>query len=252
MRNKLAVVSVLFIAFLFISFWVNGGVAVATNEPQRRSQPAPAPTRHMAYQQVLNPATATAVAAMNPTVTPTPLPTLIPASFAPGGEHEAISSIWFNRLIGFAVLLLCAWLAHLFYQIRMYEIEKKAEIQRHEIDTLTKLKINPRPILSTNISTSNTGEQIVKLNNNQEVPKKLVLEFLKAVFDEEDQRGLAVSKWKTSPGWSQADIENILDHLGEAGITSKRQSGKACEWQTVPEPRTLAHVFRISLYELED
>ena len=250
MKNKLAVVMITMALFLFISFWINGGVSVATNEPHRRSQPVA--TRQIAYQQVLNPATATAVAAINPTATPTPSPTLIPASFAPGGENEAISSIWFSRLIGLMAFFLAAWLAHLFYQIRMYEIEKRAEIQRHEIDALAKLKINPRPILSTSISTSNTGEQVVKLNNGQEVTKLLVLEFLRAIFDENDQRGLAVSKWKASQGWSQADIENILDHLGEANIISKRQTGKACEWLTMPEKRTLAHVFRISPYELED
>jgi hypothetical protein len=264
MRNWIAVAATVFVVYIFISFLVDGGVAVATNEPARGPQNAPpTQTRQMVSQQVLNPATATAVAAMNPTVTPTPSPTLIPHSFAPGGEKEAISSIWFNRLAGFLVLLGTGWFGHLFYQMRMYEIEKaaetaqyemdkKAEMQKQEIEALTRMKINPRPILSTNISSSEgNGEPTITLNNREVVAKKLVVEFLKAVFSDDD-RGLVVSRWKTSPGWQQKDIEAILDHLGEAEIITKRVNGKACEWQTTPERRTLAHVFRLSPYELEE
>lgn len=218
-------------------------------EPTLSPVPTATMTPYPTREQVINPATATALA---PFIPVTPSPTLIPDSFAPGGENEFISSIWFGRLIGLIVLGMIGWLIYIFREIKLYEIEKDLEIKKAEIEAMTKLKINPRPILSTNIITNDQGD-FLQLSNQAKVSKGLVIEFLKAVFNLDDERGLAVSKWKNSPGWTQADIENILDHLGEASMITKRSTGKACEWLTAPDKNVLCrNVFRLSPFELEE
>ena len=178
---------------------------------------------------------------------PTPAPTLIPDSYAPGGEHDAVASLWFGRLMGIAFFAAMIWVISLFRQIKLYQIEKDTEIKKAEIEAMARLKINPRPILSTNIVKN--GERISL--NGIEVDKNLVLEFLKSPFNG-DERGLLVSKWKLSAGWTQADIEAILDHLANASMITKRQSGKSCEWLITPERRALAHIFRLSPFEIEN
>lgn len=215
---------------------------------------APTTTPFPTRQIIMNQATATAVAPTPyPTWTPTPAPTLIPDSYAPGGENDAVFSLWFGRIMAVIVFAVIVWLFYLFYQIKMYEIEKRAEVQKAEIEAMTKLKINPRPILTTNVVHDSSGEKI-KLSNGHEIDKELVIEFVRAQFNtENDERGLAVSKWKNSNGWTQQDIEAILDHLAKAAMITERQSGKSCSWLTVPDKAILCRqVFRISPFELDE
>lgn len=183
-----------------------------------------------------------------PRLTPTPAPTLIPDSYAPGGENDAVASLWFGRLLTIVFVAFFIWIISLFREIKLYQIEKDTEIKKAEIEAMARLKINPRPILSTRIVKD--GERISL--NGLEVDKKLILEFLKSPFNDADERGLVVSKWKNSPGWTQADIETILDHLANASMITKRQNGRSCEWLMTPEKRQLTHIFRLSPFELEE
>lgn len=254
MKNWVATAATVFIVFLFASFLIRNGntdnaaVIPVYAQPEVVATVGPSPSPYPTVQQVLNPATATAIAPLRPTVAPTPAPTLIPDSFAPGGENDAIFSLWFGRIVGVAVLVGSFWIAYLIYQLNMYKIEKDTELKKAEIDAMARMKINPRPILSTTITDGGDG---IKLSNGQTVARELVVEFLKSPFNQ-DERGLAVSRWKTSPGWAQTDIENILDHLGKAGMVTERTSGRACEWLVVPEKGQLARAFRLSPFEIED
>lgn len=262
MKDRLGALIPVFI-LLFIGFvFINKSTQPSITLPIVQVSPSPEPVQQdieistpmptSDRQQVLNPATATAIAPFSPTQTPIPTPTLIPDSFAPGGENDAILSLWFTRTVGFVFLCGLFWVAYLIYQIKIYEIEIKARIEAMQIQSLTKLKVNPRPILSTNIIKSDDGDKI-KLSTGYVIDKKRVIEFLNATFDDSDERGLAVSRWKGQPDWQQADIENILDHLSEASMVSKRQTGKACEWLVAPEKNLLCRqVFRLSPYELEE
>ena len=254
--EKLVKASPIIIVLLFAFFLMNKDnsekpipAAYAQTIPDT---PVPTSTPVATKEMVLNSTTATAIAPYYPTITPTPEPTLIPDSFAPGGENDAIFSLWFGRIIGLIVLCGLAWVAYLIYSLNMYKVEMETELKKAEIEAMTKLKINPRPILSTNvIKNDETGDRI-KLSNGQEVAKNLIIEFLKSVFDDSDEKGLAVSRWKSN-GWTQVDIEAVLDHLAEASMITKRQTGRACEWLVVPDRGILCRqVFRISPYELED
>lgn len=257
MKNKLAmampIIIVLFVAFFLIEKGSRPTrVAVMPVYAQVETPTittTPAPT----VQQVLNPATATAIAPFYPTITPTPAPTLIPDSFAPGGENDAIFSLWFNRIVGLIVLFGLIWIAYLVFALNKYKIEKETELKKAEIESLTKLKINPRPILSTNVVKDEESGDRIKLSNGQEVSKNLIIDFLRSVFDDSDERGLSITRWRNSPGWSQADIESILDHLADASMVTKRQAGRSCDWLVVPDKGLLCRqVFRVSPYELED
>lgn len=251
MKNKLAmatpIIIVLFIAFFLVEKGSRSTRVAVMPVYAQVEIPTITTTAAPTVQQVLNPATATAIAPFHPTITPTPAPTLIPDSFAPGGEKDAIFSMWFGRIVGLVVLIGLFWVTYLLYQLNMFKVEKDAELKKAEIEAMARLKINPRPILSTTIT--DDGEKI-KLHNGQSVSRELVVEFLKSPFNQ-DERGLIVSRWKTSPGWTQIDIESILDHLAQANMVTERTSGRACEWIIVPEKGQLARAFRLSPFEIE-
>ncbi len=196
---------------------------------------------------VMNAATATAIAPTpRPTLIPAPEPTLIPNSYAPGGEMEATSSIWFTRGFIIAGAIFVVWVVFMFREIKLYEIETKHIEKLAEIEALEKLKINPRPIVSSKVD----GDY-VKLANGRKVKKQKISKFIRVVTSEtNNELGLTISKWKKLDGWEQADIENILDQLAAAMMVTKRENGRCCQWLIEPDKRSLSHVFRLSPFEI--
>lgn len=243
--NASPIIIVLIIFFLLTDgFSFSSPTAVAQQEVVQAAvvQPTPRPTQMI----VMNSATATAIAPTpRPTMIPEPSPTLIPKSFAPGGEKEATADIWFKRILIILAFLFVFWLAFIFREIKLYEAEAAHEEKLAEISALEKLKINPRPIVQ-----SKRNGELIELANGTSITKTIVAEFINLVMSGTDELGLAISKWKKLDGWEQADIENIIDQLAEAGMVTKRENGRASSWLVDPSKRSLSRVFRLSPFEL--
>lgn len=224
-------------------------VVYPTSTPVPTTTPTPTLIFEQQGMMVLNSQTAVASNPIAPLFTPTPAPTLVPRSFTKGGEYEQIASIWLGRLLAAVFVGIAIALIFIFREIKIYELQLAQEVKLKEIESMKQMGINPRPVLSSK-KTTQEGKNYTTLSSGKSISQELIIDFLQEILFVDDN--LAISKWKSRPGWTQTDIESILDHLAVAKMVSERQNGRSCAWETVPDKRVLAHIFRLSTFEIEE
>lgn len=199
-------------------------IQLATQIPIPTQQPLPTYTP-------LSPLPTYTPLAPLPTYTPHPTPTVnYLGDFGPGAKIEQAFDVWFWKIASIVIIMLfvAAPLLYIYLRYKLEENDKERafSVRMEELE-IEKSKIAAekpaiRPIISN-----------VPVRSDHRISprgKRIKVSLLKDFINRFEEIGLAISKWKFEPGWSQGDIENILDWLADLNLVTPRRIGVECQW----------------------
>lgn len=175
-----------------------------------------------------------------PSPTPSPTPVNMIGAFGKGQEVDQFWSVWGGRIVNlaflFVVLVVLPISAFRIYDQRMI---LKAEIEIARIQASVPV-IEPTPVIvrpTTEIPINrpvlNNNDALVSVNGTRVYKSKLQDFISRSLTD--NQMGLSIGQWKGN-GWSQPDLEKLLDFMASIGLVTPRQNGRACAYTRVFTP----------------
>lgn len=154
--------------------------------------------------------------------------------------YEMMWDIWVGRIVAFLfVFILLIFLPVAWFVIKVLD-KKYIHIENMEIIKREQEASQPKIVLNKAVRNVDS----VTINGLQITTEKISY-FIKNAID----FGLAISAWREE-GFTQAEIEAILDHLAELGVVTERSQGVSCTWRREIDTMRLARYFPIDNREV--